>query len=104
MHVNKALGIMLGWAHELCRDRCTDEMLIPYFEQPEAAKSPFLERRFGLDREKFEPVLDEFYALHGWDTERGWPTRERLMELDLEDVHGPMLEGALRAKETQPAR
>lgn len=41
--------------------------------------------------------MDEFYALHGWDIEGGWPTRERLRELGLEDVYEPMIEGAMRA-------
>jgi aldehyde:ferredoxin oxidoreductase len=76
------------------RDRRTDEMLQPFFEQSEATQSPFLEKRYGLDRERFKPVLDEFYTQHGWDIERGWPTRERLQSLDLEDVHGPMVAGA----------
>jgi hypothetical protein len=51
-----------------------------------------------LDRERFKPVVDEFYALHGWDAENGWPTRERLRELDMEDVYAPMVEGAAKAR------
>jgi len=81
------------------RDRCMDEMALPYFEQPESCPNPFLKKRHGLDRERFEPVLDEFYALHGWDSTRGWPTRERLNELGLGDVHDPMVEGATGAGE-----
>ena len=81
------------------RDRRLDETLLPYFERPEFSKSPFLDKRYGLDREQFEPVVDEFYTLHGWDTEKGWPTRERLAELDMGDVHEPMVEGAAKAKE-----
>jgi hypothetical protein len=81
------------------RDRRLDESILPYFERPEALQNPFLSEHYGLDREQFEPVLDEFCALHGWDPERGWPTREHLAELDMEEVHGPMVEGAAQARE-----
>jgi aldehyde:ferredoxin oxidoreductase len=80
------------------RDRGTDEMVLPYFEETELYQSPFLEKRYGLDRKQFKPVMDEFYTLHGWDIERGWPTEERLRELDLEDVYEPMVDGATRVR------
>ena len=82
------------------RDRETDEMILPYFEQTELYQSPFLEKHYGLEREHFKPVVDEFYALYGWDAETGWPTRERLCELDLEDVYEPMIDGAAKARES----
>jgi aldehyde:ferredoxin oxidoreductase len=78
------------------RDRRTDEMVLPYFEETELGQNPFLGQRYGLDREQFKPVVDEFYALHGWDAENGWPTQQRLQELGLEDVHEPMVTGAAR--------
>jgi hypothetical protein len=78
------------------RDRGTDEMVLPYFERTEPYRNPFLDKRYGLDREQFKPVLNEFYRLHGWDTERGWPNRQRLRALGLEDVYEPMVEGAKR--------
>jgi aldehyde:ferredoxin oxidoreductase len=84
------------------RDRRTDEMLVPYFEGMETLQNPFLERRYSLDREQFKPVLDEFYTFYGWDVEKGWPTRERLAELGLDDVYEPMVEGAAKAKERRP--
>jgi aldehyde:ferredoxin oxidoreductase len=79
------------------RDRDTDERVLPYFERPEIYQSPFYKERYGLDRAQFAPVADAFYALNGWDAERGWPTRERLVALGLGDVYGPMVEGAARA-------
>ena len=79
------------------RDRQMDETVLPYFERTEPVRNPFLDQRYALDREQFKPVLDEFYTLHGWDIERGWPTQERLRQLGLADVYGPMLEGAERA-------
>lgn len=39
-----------------------------------------------LDREKFEQMKDEYYERRGWDKETGIPTREKLVELGLEDV------------------
>ncbi len=33
-----------------------------------------------------EEMLDEYYALRGWDTERGWPTPDTLRRLELSDV------------------
>ena len=81
------------------RDRTTDEMLLPYFEGIDAQQSPFLDKRYGLDRVQFKPVLDEFYTLHGWDAEKGWPTQESLIKLDLEDVYEPMVDGATKAEE-----
>jgi len=39
-----------------------------------------------LDREDWSRMLDEYYNLHGWDLKTGHPTRERLVELGLDDV------------------
>ena len=80
------------------RNRQTDEMAPPYFEQEELFLNPLLGERFCLDRQQFKPVMDQFYTLKGWDTERGWPTRERLTELALDDVYDPMVEEAAKAK------
>ncbi len=33
-----------------------------------------------------EPMLDEYYQLRDWDSETGWPTEEKLRELDLEEA------------------
>ena len=33
-----------------------------------------------------EPMLDEYYALRGWDLCTGWPTPDRLRELGLEET------------------
>ena len=79
------------------RDRCTDEMVLPYFERQETLRNPFLDQRHGLDRAQFKPVLDEFYALHGWDAEKGWPTAAHLRDLGIADVYAPMVEGAAKA-------
>ncbi len=39
-----------------------------------------------VSREEFEALLDDYYDERGWDTEKGVPTREKLMELGLDDV------------------
>ncbi len=39
----------------------------------------------GLNREKFEEQLDEYYKFHGWDHD-SFPTEEKLAELNLSDV------------------
>ena len=85
------------------RDRQLDESVLPSFEYPENWKSPLLDRRYALDRTRFEPVMDDYYRLQGWDTETGWPTEARLRELGLEGYHGPMVEGARAARERVPA-
>jgi len=35
---------------------------------------------------KLEPMLDEYYQLRGWEKDTGFPTREKLEELDLKEV------------------
>jgi aldehyde:ferredoxin oxidoreductase len=51
------------------RDREMDETVLPYFEETELHQNVYLDRRYGLDREQFEPVLDAFYRLQGWDAD-----------------------------------
>jgi aldehyde:ferredoxin oxidoreductase len=38
-----------------------------------------------LARDKWDLMLDEYYELHGWGRESGWPTRESLESLGLKD-------------------
>jgi len=61
------------------RTRRDDETVIPYFKRPDYEGIP-------LDEDKFRTLLDELYELRGWDKTTGWPTREKLEELDLKDV------------------
>jgi aldehyde:ferredoxin oxidoreductase len=56
-----------------------------------------LKDRYGLDRDQFKPVIDEFYSLHGWDVQTGQPTKQRLDELGLEGVHEQMTASAGKA-------
>ena len=54
--------------------------------------------RVALDRGKFADLINEYYGLRGWDLETGWPTREKLDELELADVAEELL-----ARELVPA-
>ena len=38
------------------------------------------------DQKRMDSLLDEYYALRGWDTKLGIPTREKLVSLGLEDI------------------
>jgi aldehyde:ferredoxin oxidoreductase len=37
-------------------------------------------------RDELDKMLNEYYQLHGWDKETGFPMRNNLEELELEDV------------------
>jgi aldehyde:ferredoxin oxidoreductase len=39
-----------------------------------------------VDREKFAQMLSEYYELRGWDKSSGLQTKQKLVELDLEDI------------------
>ena len=39
-----------------------------------------------LDKDKFEKIKDEYYALRGWDIQSGLQTMSKLQELDLPDI------------------
>jgi len=80
------------------RDRAMDERVLPAFEYDENWINPEIGRRMKLERDKFDPVLDEYLQIRGWDTETGWPTEATLSSLGLAGVHGPMVAGAKTAK------
>jgi len=53
-----------------------------YFEEATPIGLPRV-KGLKIDREKFEKMLDEYYALHGWDN-NGVPTNEILQKLGIE--------------------
>ena len=55
-----------------------------------------------LDIARFQPVMDDYNRLRGWDVETGWPTREHLAHLGLEDLYDAMVSGAQGAQERLP--
>ena len=84
------------------RDRRMDESVLASFEYKENWPNPILAQRYGLDREQFRAVMDDYYRLLGWDSKTGWPTRQRLTALGVEDVYEPMVAGAARTLESRP--
>ena len=68
------------------RSRAVDEQVVPHFEEIENWVNPFVGKGVGLDREKFAALLDEYYALRGWDVQTGRPTAAKLQALGLADV------------------
>jgi aldehyde:ferredoxin oxidoreductase len=62
-----------------------DDMLPKrYFEEATPIGLPRIKDR-KIDREKFEKMLNEYYALHGWDN-NGVPTEESIRKLGIEKV------------------
>jgi len=53
-----------------------------YFKEPTPIGLPIAKGK-KIDRDRFEKMLDEYYALHGWD-ENGVPKKETLERLDLD--------------------
>jgi aldehyde:ferredoxin oxidoreductase len=64
------------------RDRTLDEAVIPHYQWSEKTDGTHL----SADAAEFHALLDRYYDLRGWDRERGWPTRETLDALGLDDV------------------
>jgi hypothetical protein len=83
------------------KDRTMDEQVIPSFEYEENGPNPLIGKRMSLDRTQFKPVVDDYLARLGWDLETGWPTSQRLAELDL-DIHAEMVLGAQNAQARLP--
>ena len=46
-------------------------------------------------QELLNGMLDEYYALRGWDSEHGWPTQATLSSLGLADVADTLMEEGL---------
>ena len=68
------------------RSREDDETVIAAFEYPENEVNPFVGEPKAIDRGRFLELMDAYYHRRGWDVETGYPTRETLVRLDLEDV------------------
>jgi len=68
------------------RQRSDDEAVIPYFEYVEWWENPLIGEKKRLEREKFIPLLENYYRLRGWDLARGRPTGSKLRQLGLGDV------------------
>jgi aldehyde:ferredoxin oxidoreductase len=63
--------------------RTDDTLPKKFFEQP-LKSGPY--KGEVLDKPKFEQMKDEYYEIRGWDKNTGIPTKEKLIELGLDDV------------------
>jgi aldehyde:ferredoxin oxidoreductase len=62
------------------RSKKTDKTGQWYYEYPEKSDGST------LDMAGFLAILEQYYRQRGWDRETGYPSPEKLQELDLEDV------------------
>jgi len=58
--------------------RASDTLPARYFDEPMTGR---MTKGHRIDRAGFEKMLNEYYALHGWDKE-GRPSPERMMEIE----------------------
>jgi aldehyde:ferredoxin oxidoreductase len=99
----RAAMIRDGWG-----GRGGDRMLEYYYQEPleylrynrecqVIGKDSTLVSRKGevLELEKFEKMKSEYYELRGWDVKSGLQTRNKLEELQLEDVANDLENGGL---------
>jgi len=63
-------------------DRCRDVD----WQVAEGLTHPAFTDGVQLDLEQFGPMLNRYYELRGWNPENGYPTREHLSSLGLDDV------------------
>ena len=63
-----------------CRE--VDELVIPHYQWIDKTDGTHLSE----DASEFRALLDRYYELRGWDKQTGWPTPEKLEQLDLAKV------------------
>ena len=54
--------------------------ILPFLQRPEGSSG------IPISEGHFVNIVDHYYEQRGWDKTTGWPTRAKLIELDLEDV------------------
>ncbi|MHA2298384.1 MAG: aldehyde ferredoxin oxidoreductase family protein [Candidatus Hodarchaeales archaeon] len=64
--------------------RVDDKLPERYFKEPTPIGLP-IARNKKIERDKFEKMLEEYYALHGWDND-GVPTEETTRKLGISEV------------------
>ena len=65
--------------HDRTRDLEVNEIL-QFYKRPDGSKG------ISIDEDEFAIMVNHYYEQHGWDRTTGWPTRAKLIELDLGDV------------------
>jgi len=79
--LERLLGIR-NWG----RSRADDETIIAYLRQPETDPNPYIGRLGGFDADRFRKLLEECYALRGWDRATATPSEDALRTLELADL------------------
>ena len=82
------------------RQRNDDETVIPYFEHLEWWENPLVGEKKRLERDKFIPLLENYYRLRRWDLECGRPTGAKLGQLGLADVAKELEQANLIARDS----
>lgn len=77
MNLEKAFNVREG------AERSDDYPPWRFFNEP-INSGPYKGKK--LEKEVYDSMLDDYYHLHGWSQETGWPTERTLKELGLEDV------------------
>lgn len=54
--------------------------ILPFFKKPDGTQG------ISIDEDEFAVMVDHYYEQRGWDRMTGWPTRNKLAELNLQDV------------------
>jgi aldehyde:ferredoxin oxidoreductase len=81
-----------SFAAPLQGDRLDPECMVPGKDG-----EPISKKGTVVDREKFAEMLREYYELRGWDAESGLQTKQKLLDLDLEDIVEGLAERGLVA-------
>jgi aldehyde:ferredoxin oxidoreductase len=65
--------------HDRTRKKEVDEIL-QFYKRPDGS------RGISIDEDEFAIMVDHYYEQRGWDKETGWPTKNKLNELDLGEI------------------
>jgi aldehyde:ferredoxin oxidoreductase len=93
-NLQRAVLLKQGWGGregDNLLDHLHDQPLKSVFFDPECIVpgpngKPVSRHGEVVDRENFEKMKSEYYALRGWNVESGYPTRKKLKELELDDI------------------
>ena len=102
-NLQRAILLQQGWGGrqgDKLLDYLHDEPLqdlqrIRSFLVPGKNGEPVSRQGKKIEREDFEKLKSEYYELRGWNKENGFPTREKLTELELEDIAVNLQESGL---------
>jgi aldehyde:ferredoxin oxidoreductase len=86
LNLSKFLNVREGFGRE--DDRFPDRWFEP-LPRPDRGEELILQDYFGrkqITREDSEQMLSDYYDEHGWDVEKGIPTKEKLQELGIPEA------------------